>query len=107
MGNVSNPSLSSDAGRWRLDWDATVRRMRLLTDLALALVELGRASRVLVEGNGQVVLTLCSSRGPVGVLAVHDAGGWAYIWGASQRYSADAGLAELRRAASVLAEVER
>ncbi|WP_158079540.1 hypothetical protein [Actinomadura sp. CNU-125] len=41
MNNVSNPPWP-DGDRWRVGWDMTVRRVGLLADLGLGLVELGR-----------------------------------------------------------------
>ncbi|WP_176611383.1 hypothetical protein [Actinomadura sp. WMMB 499] len=105
MNNVANPPPPpDDGGRWRLAWNVTVRRVGLLADLGLALVELGRASRLLLEGNGQVVLSVPGDGGFAQVIVVQDGGGrWAYVWGLSAYFPAGVGADGTRRAASALA----
>ncbi|WP_051301394.1 hypothetical protein [Actinomadura rifamycini] len=81
----------------------TVRRAGLLADLGLALVQLGRSSRLLLERNGQVVLSVPGDRGFAQVVVVQDARGcWAYVWGLSARFPAGAGADGTWRAASAL-----
>ncbi|WP_158079448.1 hypothetical protein [Actinomadura sp. CNU-125] len=100
MNNVANPPPRPD--RWRPGWDVTVRRAGLLADLGLALVALGRSSRLVLESSGQVALSVPDERGPLAVAVVQDArGGWAYVWGAAARYPA--GADGTRHAASALA----
>ncbi|GGU97438.1 hypothetical protein GCM10010182_12080 [Actinomadura cremea] len=91
-----------------MDRGTTVRRVGLLADLGLGLMELGRSSRLLLAGNGQSVLSLHHDRGFVTVAVVQDGrGGRAYLWGASERYAAGAGAGELQRAASAPAGIVR
>ncbi|ACY99165.1 MULTISPECIES: hypothetical protein [Thermomonospora] len=90
------------AGRRRTETAVAVARVRLLADLALALVERGRSSRMLVEAGGEAVLTVPTGGEPIGVVVIRDQAGWAYLWGGTQRYPAGVGLPGLRRAAAAL-----
>jgi hypothetical protein len=95
-------------GRWQLAREVIVRRVALLADLAVALVELGWSSRLSLEGSGQAVLSVPVGRRFVSVAVVQDArGAWAYVWGASARFPAGVGGDVTRQAASALAEAVR
>ncbi|MFF5261832.1 hypothetical protein ACFY4C_23080 [Actinomadura viridis] len=98
---------SGGAVRRKVDRAVTVARVRLLSDLAIALAELGRSSRLLVETGGETVLTLRAGRGSVAVVVIQDGKGWAYLWDGAQRHPAGVGLDGLLRVAAALAAVVR
>lgn len=108
MAEVQTPAPSRDpAGRWRADPGLTQMRVRLLADLAIALVERGRASRLVVEANGEAVLMLRPvwKESPVGVVVIQTgADGWAYLWDGTPRRVVR-GMADVRAAAAALVVV--
>lgn len=107
MTNVSNPPPASDDRR-RSTPEVITRRVRLLADLAVALVELGWASRLVLEANGGAALSAIIGRRVVTVAAVQkERGAWAYVWGGAARYPAGAGAEMTRRAAAALAGAVR
>ncbi|WP_146087574.1 hypothetical protein [Thermomonospora echinospora] len=83
-------------------------RVRLLADLAIALVECGRASRVVVEASGEAVLMLRPVWGmrAVGVVVVRAGAQWAYLWDGSRRRPVN-DMGDVRAAAAELTGVER
>ncbi|WP_146087673.1 hypothetical protein [Thermomonospora echinospora] len=93
-------------GRWRADPALTQMRVRLLADLAIALVERGQASRMVVEANGEAVLMLRSAwgRNSVGVVVIRRGQNWAYLWDGSRRRPIS-DMDDVRAAAAELAGV--
>lgn len=109
MSNLPNTPLPGEAsGPWKADPQLVQIRVRLLADLAIALVEQGRASRVVVEANGQAALMLRPVWGAraVGVVVIRSGEKWAYLWdGSLRRLVSD--MNDVRAAAAALAEVQR
>jgi hypothetical protein len=95
-------------GRWKADPGLTQMRVRLLADLAIALVEQGRASRLVVEANGEATLMLRSvwGRAALGVVVVRFGSQWAFLWDGTRRHQVD-GMYSVRAAAAVLAGAGR
>jgi hypothetical protein len=109
VSNLPNtPSPGERPGRWKADPRMTQIRIRLLADLAIALVERGRASRVVVEASGEAALVLRPVWGvrAVGVVVIRAGARWAYLWDGAHRYPAD-DMDAVRAAAAALAGVQR
>lgn len=108
MTNVSNPPTPSGGdGRWQAAPEVIGRRVALLADLAAALVVLGRASRLVLEVNGGVALSVSVGGRLVTVLVVEDErGGSAFVWGRSALYPAMGAEATRRAAAALLGGVQ-
>lgn len=101
MNDLSNAPLPVE--RWTVDPRLTQMRIRLLADLAIALVERGQASRLVVEAGGQAVLMLRPvwGRSAVGVVVVRSGERWAFLWDGARRYPAD-GMDAVRATAAAL-----
>jgi hypothetical protein len=96
------------AGQWRASEELTLTRVRLLSDLAMALVELGRGATLMLPPNGEPVLMVRVRSGlrTLGVVVIQDGGGHAYLWDGSCRCPVkDEGSPAV--AAAVIAEVQR
>jgi hypothetical protein len=109
VGNLSNPSVRRDRPeRWKADPRLTQVRVRLLADLAIALVDRGQASRLVVEASGEAVLMLRPVWGArtVGVVVIRAGATWAYLWDGAHRYPVN-DMDDVRTAAAELAGVER
>lgn len=95
------------AGRWKVDPELMRIRMRILSEPATALVDLGRASRLVVEASGETVLMVRRDDGrpPVGVVVVQIGRRWALLWQGRRHPAGDVG--EVRAAAAVPAKADR
>ncbi|WP_157995809.1 hypothetical protein [Thermomonospora amylolytica] len=102
--NIGTQGEQAGLARWKADPGLTQMRVRLLADLSIALVERGRASRLVVEPNGEAVLMLRPvwKERPVGVVVIQTGtDGWAYLWDGTPRRVVK-GMADVRAAAAAL-----
>jgi hypothetical protein len=86
----------------------TQMRIRLLADLAIALVEHNHASRIVVEAGGQAALMLRPvwGRTSLGVVVIRAGERWVYLWDGTHRHPAD-DMDAVRAAAVALVGVAR
>ncbi|SEG88179.1 hypothetical protein SAMN04489712_12192 [Thermomonospora echinospora] len=102
MSNLPNVPRPGE-GSGRTEPGMTQMRVRLLAELAIALVERGQASRMVVETSGQTALMLRPVWGQSAVgVVIRARARWAYLWDGTHRHPAD-DMAAIRAAAAALA----